>query len=115
MGDFLNIYKNPEQRVIEQIRNSFQIENPEISYFNFVSQAYKYYPSFQEKYQLVMIKEVQFLNSILNQINTDKPLNRTEKNKIVYTILLVGIGLSFSKSFLPVPDLSLNSLLKDMY
>lgn len=42
-------YQNPLLRIINEIKNSLNLENPEKAFCHFTIQASKYYPDFENK------------------------------------------------------------------
>jgi Transcriptional regulator len=103
---FMEKYKSPEERIIDRTNEMFQIENAATYYYDFLSQAGKYYPSFKKQYLEVTNSEFAFLNSVIKKNRKSKNQLLTEK-ELTYIIMLLKTGIISSNEYIK-DDLELN-------
>ena len=63
---FFSIYKIPFERVADDLRINYKVDNPCQTMFNIIAQAQKLYPGFSEIIKTEVEREITFLNGILN-------------------------------------------------
>lgn len=97
---FVETYKSPEERVIEHIRSTFQISEPEISYYNFLSQAHKYYSGFKEKYTAIIIKDLFVWEIVIKKAQNDNLFEAGLPRETAYIFMLLKRGLICSNGYL---------------
>ncbi|MDR1707108.1 MAG: TetR/AcrR family transcriptional regulator; helix-turn-helix transcriptional regulator [Prevotella sp.] len=114
LQDFLLIYKNPEERVVHLINNKYEINEAEVSYYNFISQAYKYYPNFQNRFEAIMINELQILKSAISRAQCLNGYTTGKAEMFAYLFMLVGTGLTFQNGFVSNSSFKYNDYLFEL-
>lgn len=105
---FIEAYKSPEERAINIIRNKYQIHEAERCYFNFLSQAYKYSPNFQERYTQVFLKEMQILEQVINKGKKNNLLIDCDPHILAYIVMFIRTGVFYTKGHVDIPELDNN-------
>lgn len=63
---FFSSYKTPFERIANDLRINYNVENPLQTMFNIITQAQKLYPGFNTIIKTEIKQEIDFLNRILN-------------------------------------------------
>lgn len=63
---FFSIYKTPFERIADDLRINYKVDNPSQTMFNIIAQAQKLYPDFNIIIKAEVKHEIDFLNRILN-------------------------------------------------
>ncbi len=87
---FFSIYKIPFERVADDLRINYKVDNPCQTMFNIIAQAQKLYPGFGEIIKVEVNREITFLNGILNP--------RSEKRFDVAQLYHRTVGYMFLES-----------------
>lgn len=79
---FFLSYKTPFERLVDDLRINYKVENPQRAFFNILVQAQNIYPGFNEILREELGREISFLNGILNpgkegRIDADQYLKRS--------------------------------------
>lgn len=94
LSEFLEKYKTPEERLIERTNNMLQISDAEKRYYDFLSQAGKYYPGFKQRYSEVINNEFVFLRNFMVNGNIEKiPSDYTEE-ELAHLVLILKTGMA---------------------
>ena len=77
VSDFYNKYKTPFERVRDDLRDNYGVENPSQAIFNLFIQGSKHYDKFTSCVHEIMRLEQDFINGIVGgRVNTLIDLNR---------------------------------------
>jgi AcrR family transcriptional regulator len=96
LRQFIELYESPEKRAINQIKEIYHIDQPEMSYYNFVFQAYKYYEDFDKKINNVMSLDIEIWKTVIDNAHKSKELicnHSTEELVILFTSFVTGLPL----------------------
>lgn len=63
---FFSSYKISFERIVDDLRINYNVENPTQTMFNIITQAQKLYPGFNTIITAEIKREIEFLNHILN-------------------------------------------------
>lgn len=75
--DFHKTYKTPFERVRDDLKNNYHIENPSRAIFNLFIQGSKHYEGFTDKVSGMMQIEMDYMSSVVGgRVNTLIDLNR---------------------------------------
>jgi AcrR family transcriptional regulator len=100
---FLNLYKNCEQRFISQINNWYDdIENPGIAYYNFISQAYKSYAGFNDRFNEIIQMDYNCCKYLIQTAQEKNELKNLDPQKIALLFLEIGSGTAYHQAFSPL-------------
>ncbi len=107
---FIRSYVSPANRAIQQIKEKYNIEYAEVSFFNFISQANRCYPNFQVELQRLLIKDYNLWNNILIRAKELKEVKNIDTEKYTKLFLALSMGQMFNTAYLPVFSLESNLL-----
>jgi len=93
--EFIDSYVAPENRVSRRIRNTYSVKNAEIGYFNFLSQACKYYPGFNEKYTEIITRDYSLWETVLNR----NEVKKGSFKQIIDSIMLLNTGMACKRGY----------------
>lgn len=100
LESFIEAYKSPEERVINQLRETYKTEDPEIAYYNFIFQVNKYYPNFKERFCEVLKMDYVIWNIVIKtaqEKNELKKINPEDLSKLFFSI---SSGITFNSGYL---------------
>ncbi|MDE7413491.1 MAG: TetR/AcrR family transcriptional regulator [Muribaculaceae bacterium] len=94
--DFHKTYKTPFERVRDDLKNNYYIENPSRAIFNLFIQGSKHYEGFTDKVSRMMQIEMDYMSSVVGgRVNTLIDLNR---------VYIENIGHIFVESMMAKVD-----------
>lgn len=115
---FINIYINPESRIINDIKSRFHIIDANMGCYNFIIQASQYYNKFQEKYREIIIKDVAVWNYAISKAKDTNEIKRDVKVDFSTLFIFMSTGVTFRNYFdtyatdQTIPSIKLYNLLK---
>lgn len=115
---FINIYINPEDRIINDIKSRFHIIDANMGCYNFIIQASQYYNKFQEKYREIIIKDVAVWNYAISKAKDTNEISRDVKVDFSTLFIFMSTGVTFRNYFdtyatdQTIPSIKLYNLLK---
>ena len=112
--DFIDQYKSPEERVINKITTELQVEEPEMGYYNFLNQAYKYYPPFKKEYSKIITKELSVWNVVIIRIKKDNSSLCCDAKEMAYAFMLLSTGFYYNKGYQVPSGFDCATLLKHL-
>ncbi|MDR2407228.1 MAG: TetR/AcrR family transcriptional regulator [Bacteroidales bacterium] len=102
---FLELYKSCEHRFMSQIKDLYDdIENPGIAWYNFISQANKYYPDFNGKLGKIIQKDYNVCKHLIQIAQEKNEIKNLDSKKLTLLFLEIASGTAFQNAFLPLPD-----------
>lgn len=96
LRQFLELYKSPEKRAINQIQEIYHIDQPEMSYYNFVFQAHRYYEDFDKRINNVMYSDIETWKTVIENAKKNKELSCNYSTKeliILFTSFVTGLPI----------------------
>ena len=96
---FIETYKCPEERVISQIKDIFNMEDAEICYNNLFSQAYRYCPDFKHKYKEVLNDDLFLWKTALQKAKKDSTQTECEIEKAASMLMFAATGIALKKQY----------------
>lgn len=115
---FINIYINPESRIINDIKSRFHIIDANMGCYNFIIQASQYYNKFQEKYREIIVKDVAVWNYAISKAKDTNEIKRDVKVDFSTLFIFMSTGVTFRNYFdtyatdQTIPSIKLYNLLK---
>lgn len=115
---FINIYINPESRIINDIKSRFHIIDANMGCYNFIIQASQYYNKFQEKYREIIIKDVAVWNYAISKAKDTNEIKRDVEVDFSTLFIFMSTGVTFRNYFdtcatdQTIPSIKLYNLLK---
>lgn len=98
---FLNSYTSCEQRAILQIKKLYEMEKPEIAYYDFISQASRYYPDFKNKFNEILRKDYNICSKIIQVFQDKDELKIGDSKKLAILLLKLNSGTTFFAAYSP--------------
>lgn len=96
---FINIYINPEDRIINSIKSRYDIKDASMGCYNFIIQASQYYNNFQEKYREIINKDVTVWNYAIRKAQDTNEINRDVKVDLSALFIFLSSGVTFRSCF----------------
>lgn len=116
---FINIYINPEDRIINSIKSRYHIKDANMGCYNFIIQASQYYNNFQEKYRVIINKDTAAWNYAIRKAQDTNEISRDEKVDFSTLFIFMSSGVTFRNCFgkefatdQTIPSIKLYNLLK---
>lgn len=97
--NFVTIYISPEDRVINNIKFRYDIENTNMSCYNFIIQACQYYNNFQEKYREIIIKDVAVWNYAIKKAQDTNEISTDAEVDLSTLFISMSSGITFRDCF----------------
>jgi AcrR family transcriptional regulator len=98
---FLDSYTGYEQRAILQIKKLYEMEKPEIAYYDFISQANRYYPDFKNKFNEIVQKDYDICSKIIRVSQDKNELKIGDSKKLAFLLLKINSGATFFAAYSP--------------
>lgn len=106
---FVKQFESIEERAFSQTRKMFSISDIENCYYNFLSQACKYYPQIRNKYSDIVNRELSVWKIAIGKAQNNNIVPNRDLTEMAYIFMLLKTGILFNEGHIHTSVHNFNS------